>query len=126
MKVEITTMGDWEDTIGWLDKLRNRNPDPALEAIGKHGVGALEIATPRDLGITANSWSYKVNRKMFGADIAWYNYGRPYLGVNLVLLKQFGHGTGTGGYVPPFDFINPAMSSIFEDAGDLIVKELLK
>lgn len=35
-------------------------------------------------------------------------------GVPVVILLQFGHGTGTGGYVAGEDFINPAIKPIFD------------
>jgi len=32
----------------------------------------------------------------------------------VVILLQYGHGTGTGGYVRGRDFINPAIKPVFD------------
>ena len=45
-------------------------------------------------------------------------------GVPIVILLQYGHGTGTGGYVQPNDFINPAMKPIFQKIADDAWKEV--
>jgi hypothetical protein len=39
---------------------------------------------------------------------------------------QYGHGTGTGGYVAGRDYINPAMRPIFEQILAEAIKEVNK
>jgi hypothetical protein len=39
---------------------------------------------------------------------------------DLVILIQYGHATGTGGYVQGRDFINPAMQPIFDEIQESI------
>jgi len=126
MKVEFTTEGDFNNSIKLLQKLIRSDSNPVLHEIGKEGVQRLSTATPRDTGETANSWDYKINKKSFGADVIWFNRAHPNTSANVALLKQFGHGTGTGGYVPPVDYINPALENIFLSAGDRIIKEMLR
>jgi hypothetical protein len=42
------------------------------------------------------------------------------------VLIQYGHGTGTGGYVEGIDYINPAMRPIFDEIVERVVKEVSK
>jgi hypothetical protein len=81
------------------------------------GVAALQQATPIDEGDTRAGWSYRVTSN----SIAWYN-SHVNDGANVAILIQYGHGTGTGGYVAGRDYINPAIQPIF----DHIVSELGK
>jgi hypothetical protein len=44
--------------------------------------------------------------------ISWTN--RDARGFPVAVMIQYGHGTGTGGYVQGEDFINPAIKPIFD------------
>jgi hypothetical protein len=35
-------------------------------------------------------------------------------GVNIAVIIQYGHGTGTGGYVEGIDYINPVIRPLFD------------
>ena len=43
-------------------------------------------------------------------------------GVNIAVILQYGHGTGTGGYVQGRDYINPAMKPIFDEIEQRVLK----
>ena len=45
-------------------------------------------------------------------------------GVNIALILQTGHGTGSGGYVQGIDYINPAMKPILQKIADEAWKEV--
>ncbi len=87
-------------------------------------VATLALATPIDTGETASSWSYKVSKTAKGAEIAIYNSDMTEDGVPIPILIQYGHGTGTGGYVPPRDFINPAIRPIYSRASSIIERRI--
>lgn len=38
--------------------------------------------------------------------------------MNIAIILQYGHGTGTGGYVAGRDYINPALAKIFDQLAD--------
>ena len=40
------------------------------------------------------------------------------------MILQYGHGTGTGGYVVGRDYINPAIQPIFDQIADAAWKEV--
>lgn len=95
----------------------HRNYGALLQLYGDLGVQALEQATPKRTGFTASSWYYEIVENDAGVSIQWKNRNVQN-GVNVAVLLQYGHGTGTGGYVEGIDYINPAMRPIFETIAD--------
>lgn len=98
----------------------------SLNKIGQRGVSSLEQNTPRDTGQTAKAWTYSIESDKNGAEIVWTNTASVSSGVNIAKLIELGHGTGTGGYVPPRPYIKQAMDNVLETSGDIIAKELIK
>jgi hypothetical protein len=77
-------------------------------------VNALASATPIETGVAAHSWGYRVIGGGGNYTIEWYNSDIENGGFDVILALQYGHGTGTGGYVPGRDFINPAIRPVFD------------
>jgi hypothetical protein len=96
-----------------------------LHKYAKQGIIALSTATPKDTGITANSWDYIIKLKDHGYSISWTN-SNTVNGIPVVILLQYGHGTGTGGYVEGRDFINPAIKPVMDKIADDIFEEVKK
>ena len=110
-----------------LEKLAKRVETGRIERLlarfGQEGVNALEAATPVDSGITAGSWFYEVKVDGKSASVIWGNSNR--VGDQpLAIMIQYGHGTGTGGYVQGQDYINPALRPIFDRIAAEIRKEV--
>jgi len=101
-------------TRAWLERLQNSDLFTSLDKYGEMGVSALAAYTPVETGLTADSWSYTITIAGDVTSIAWTN-SNLIDGTPLVLLLQYGHGTGTGGYVQGQDFINPAMAPVFDE-----------
>ena len=115
--------GDFHNTEKFLKKARNISYKTILERFGEAGVDALASATPRQSGKTAASWGYEIKETSGGASIYWTN-SNVNDGVNIAMILQYGHGTGTGGYVQGIDYINPALRPIFEQIADDAWKEI--
>lgn len=126
MKIQMVTKGDFENTKSWLDKIYKHIPSITLMRLGQEGVANLESMTPVDTGVTANSWRYSIDRRRLGAELTFTNSHAPGSSAPLVILKHYGHGTRTGGYVPPNDFINPALAKIMDEGPDEIAKEVFE
>lgn len=101
------------NTEEFLDYLKTLHIESILNKYGVAGVNALAAATPKESGKTAASWGYEIEKDENGYTIYWTN-DNINEGVNIAVILQYGHGTGTGGYVYGTDYINPSMSSIFE------------
>lgn len=121
MKVSFTSKGDLVKTEKFLRAALKFDPRKVLESAAKQGVKALASATPRDSGLAANSWSYKISGGRGGVTITWTNSDVE-SGFPVALMLQYGYGTGTGGYVQGQDYINPAMKPIFDQIADKVAK----
>lgn len=112
--IRFTTSGSTKNTQAWLARLKSGDQFSDLERYGQMGVDALSNATPVETGATAAAWRYRVYRKGGKYSIAWYNTNKPNGTFDAAIALQFGHGTGTGGWVPGRDYINPAVRPIFD------------
>lgn len=121
--IQITHSGNFNNTETFLKRVRTLNYQGILDNYGKAGVVALSASTPVDSGITSNSWGYTIQIKKNYFNIIWTN-SHTVSGIPLVILLQYGHGTGTGGYVSGRDFINPAVQPIFDKIAEDIWKEV--
>ncbi len=110
---EVNSYGDHKNTTDFLNRLRNGDPYSDLNGYGQEGVAALANATPMNSGLTANSWAYRVIKSRKRPGIEWYNTN-PAGTASVAVLIQYGHATGTGGYVIGIDYINPAMRPLFD------------
>ena len=111
--IRITSKGDFDKTFRFLKKMDNLQINSILDKYGKMGVEALANATPKDSGTTASSWGYEITTTDRGATLYWTNTNQN-RGVYIAVILQYGHGTGTGGYVQGVDYINPAIRPVFD------------
>ena len=123
MLIRFRTTGDFRKTSNWLKNLKNRRFLSKLDKYGQKGVDALSEATPVDTGETASSWYYKITQSDYSTSVVWSN-SNVNKGVNIAIILQYGHGTGTGGYVEGRDYINPAMRPIFDEMTEAMWKEV--
>ena len=126
MSMSISSSGSFKNLDDWFARMKKRRRiDHILESYGVQGVDALSNATPKDTEETANSWRYRVRVDKVGYTIEWYNThvegGKP-----IAILLQYGHATGTGGYVVGRDYINPAMRPIFDRMAEDLWKEVTR
>lgn len=117
--------GDFSKLTSYLVKAKHFNFLGDLDKYGKEGVAALASATPVDSGLTANSWYYEIERKDGSATITFYN-SNIQNGIPIAIILQYGHGTGTGGWVQGRDYINPAIQPIFDKIANDAWREVTK
>ncbi len=121
MNMSFEAKGDYPNTTAWLKKLQSGNIFSSLAKFGEEGRAALAAATPVESGETAAGWYYEIVQDATSWSIIW---GNSHIndGQNIAVLLQYGHGTGTGGYVQGQDYINPALRGVF----DRIAAEAMK
>jgi hypothetical protein len=122
MPLEITSSGTFDKTDKLLAYLGKGQMYKNLDSFARRGVAALESATPQDSGVSANSWDYILEQGPGYVSIWWINTHLDPQGTPVVVLLQYGHGTGTGGYVQGRDFINPAIAPIMNEIADQVWK----
>jgi hypothetical protein len=112
--ITVVQKGDFSPTLRMLKYALSQKYLAKLDSFGQRGVSALSIATPKDHGETASSWSYVIKRSPSTISINWTN-SVDVGTAPLAVLLQYGHGTRNGGYVQGRDYINPAMRPIFDE-----------
>ena len=121
--ISFTHKGDFSLTYKAWQKMLGLFNLGIFDRYGKIGVDALASATPIDTGFTATSWEYEIDIQVDKTEIRWYNTNVN-KGVNIAVILQYGHGTGTGGYVKGRDYINPAIQPVFDELTEKIWKEV--
>ena len=111
--LEITQKGNFNNVTRYLNRLKEGQRYAVLNKYGSLGVAALSNATPIDSGATAAGWYYSIVSRRGYYSIRWHN-NNVRDGIPIAVLIQYGHGTGTGGYVQGRDYIMPAVRPIFD------------
>lgn len=124
MKISTSSNGGFDKTEAWLRKLQKLDIASIVHAGAQRGVRALSTATPRDSSRAATSWAAEVTRTKNSTTITWTNSDVEN-GFPVVIMLQYGHGTGTGGYVQGIDFINPAIRPIFDEIAQTVWKAVI-
>ena len=102
--------GDFSKLTRFMERAKEAVRLGDLNKYGRAGVAALSSATPVDSGETAASWYYEITNK----------------NNTIAILLQYGHGTGTGGWVQGRDYINPAIQPIFDQIAEYAWKEVTR
>lgn len=122
--INVTTSGSYKNLEKFLKKIQT-DIFSELESFGRMGVAALRRATPTDSGLTADSWKYEIVNSGTSRQLVFRNTN-THNGENVAILIQYGHGTGTGGYVAGRDYINPAIQPLFDKMADDIWKKVTR
>lgn len=112
--IRFTSKGDFSKATRYFKRVSEASKIKILEKYGAKGVSALSSATPVESGLTASSWSYNVEREP-GRSVINFTNSNQNKGVHIAIILQYGHGTGTGGWVEGRDYINPAIQPVFDD-----------
>lgn len=122
----ITVSQRGKDTSKSLKKILQTIENKSIyRKYAEDGVKALEKATPKDTGLTASSWYYKIEDIQGGVSISWLN-SNINKNVPIAIIIQYGHGLRGGGYVKGVDYINPAMKKVFTEMANHIWEEVSK
>lgn len=124
--ITFTHRGNFNKTDKFLRAMQKHNFDVILRKYAEYGLVQLMQNTPVDTGIASNSWKYEIEKSRSGFNITWSNTDVTIEGTPIVILLQYGHGTGNGGYVQGYDFINPAMRPIFDKLSTDLWEEVTK
>ena len=123
--ISFRQKGDFSKLNRYLERVKESAKIGVLDKYGREGVAALASATPVETGKTANSWYYEIKRQNRSVSIDFKNSNIKD-GIPIAVILQYGHGTGTGGWVQGRDYINPAIQPIFDKIADSAWKEVTK
>lgn len=123
--MQITASGDFNNIEAWLKRsVKKQNAGPATE-LAKMLTSRLAETTPVGSGKTAGAWDYTINQNgdNIVIEITNFNINK---GVSIARIIHYGHGTGTGGYVPPRPYITQAINDIWSSRIGKILEEMIK
>ena len=123
--ISFRQKGDFSKLTRYLERVKEVVRHGDLDEYGREGVAALSSATPVDSGLTASSWYYKIENSHGRVVISFHN-SNIQNGVPIAVILQYGHGTGTGGWVEARDYINPAIQPIFDEIANNAWREVTK
>ena len=123
--ISFRQKGDFSKLNRYLERVKESAKIGVLDKYGREGVAALASATPVETGKTASSWYYEIKRQNGSVSIEFKNSNIKD-GIPIAVILQYGHGTGTGGWVQGRDYINPAIQPIFDKIADSAWKEVTK
>jgi hypothetical protein len=111
--IKFRQKGDFSKLDRYFRRVKGSVKVDILDKYGRAGVAALSSATPVDTGLTASSWYYTIEHQN-GREVLNFNNSHLEKGVSIAIILQYGHGTGTGGWVEGTDYINPAIRPVFD------------
>lgn len=123
MQIKFESKGGFDNVLKWMNKASNIQH--LARDLAEYGKDRLISETPEDTGETSTGWEYDITTKSNSVEIDWRNVAHPESEVNVAKLIELGHGTGTGGYVPPRPYIKQAMAPVWKSLDDK-VKEVVK
>lgn len=121
--IKISQSGNFDKSEKFLDGLSKMNKRHILDYYARLGLDLIRAATPVDSGETRNSWYFAIERKGDDWSIIWNN-SHIEQGYPIAILLQYGHGTGTGGYVQGRDYLNPVLDDVFQRMADEIWRKV--
>lgn len=123
--ISIESYGSTKNIRGFAKAVKQRNFVKELDSWGRLGAELLAMETPVYTGRAALSWGYEIVQNDGNITLYWTNDDIEN-GASVVMLIQYGHATKNGGYVAPYDFINPVTKEIFNAMADSIWKEVVR
>lgn len=123
--IQLRCKNRFEKTTSYFAHISKDVDIGIFKKYGELGVEELKNNTPKDTGLTSESWSYEIERKNKNTEtILKFKNSNENDGVLIALLIQYGHGTKSGGFVKGIDYINPALKPIFEDLKNRLLQEV--
>lgn len=118
--------GNYAKLTSFFERAKSGLHISTLDKYGRAGVNALSSVTPRDTGLTAESWSYEIDEIKKGIVKISFHNSNIQNGTNIAIILQYGHVTSNGGWVEGRDYINPAIQPVFDELANSAWKEVTK
>lgn len=117
--------GDFSKLTKYLKDTKKANHNVNFEMYAQKAIAALTAATPVESGETARAWTYEIKTSDGETVISFHN-SNIQNGVPIAIILQYGHATGTGGWVQGRDYINPAIQPVFDEITNNLWREVTK
>lgn len=104
--LKIKTKGNWDRTDKFFKKSVKITKIEDITTLAERCIERLKEATPKDSGLTAESWSYEIVKDR-GKKTLYITNSNVQNGIKIALLLEFGHATTGGTWVEGQNFIGP-------------------
>lgn len=126
MRVSISERGKFTEAESFLKRIKYFKLNTLATKAAEEGLSLLRAATPVDTGKTQSMWRSEITISDESLTISWCNDNVTSQGDPIIILLQYGHGNGRGGYTPGRDIINPAVQTVYDKYMGEIRKEIQK
>ena len=123
MSIGFKNKGSFSNTFSFMNRMKQMQIDKILSDYGERGVKQLEYYTPKRTGLTSRSWTYRIEHQNGKTLLLWDNTNIQN-GTPIAIIIQYGFVTKTGFRVGGRDYINPALSPIYEEIMNRFQKEM--
>lgn len=121
--LKIKNRGNWDRTDNFFKKSIKITKFKNIPLFAETCIERLKEATPKDSGITAESWGYEIIQTKNKSLLNIYNTNIQN-GVKIVLLLEFGHATASGSWVEGKQFVGKATQDAYNQILNDAWKEL--
>lgn len=121
--IKVKSKGDWDRTEKFFKKSIKITKINDLTTFAEKCVEKLKAVTPKDSGITADSWGYTISKTKYKNTLSLINTNIQN-GTKIVLLLEFGHATVDGRWVEGKNFIGPVTQEVYNEILNDAWKEL--
>ena len=104
--IKIKSKGDWDRTDRFFKKSVKITKIKNIKILAEECIERLKDATPKDSGVTAESWSYEIVKSKNKNSLYIIN-SNIQNGVKIALILEVGHATIDGRWVEGKNFIEP-------------------
>ncbi|NCU31627.1 MAG: HK97 gp10 family phage protein [Candidatus Moranbacteria bacterium] len=123
--LKVKVKGNWDRTDRFFKKSVKITKIENIVFFAEKCIERLREETPKDSGVTADSWSYKIETVGKRKSLYILN-SNIQNGIKIVLLIEFGHATPSGSWVEGKNFIAPATQDVYNEIINKTWKELKK
>ena len=124
IRIKMSSKGDFNKSFKFLKAMKEKDWLKRIDQYAQEGVNALKAATPKDTGLTADSWNYEITNDGNRLEITWYNTNVKKGYFNVALMLQYGHATKSGTWIKGVDYINPALKPVFDKISNNMWEEV--
>lgn len=121
--ITIRQLGDFRKLDKYFTRSLKFIKMKQIEPIIQQCIKDLAKATPKDTGLTSESWDYTIRRKGTDYHIEISN-SNIQNGVNVALILQFGHATKNGAWIEGIDYISPVIREAYKKILDKTWEEV--
>lgn len=121
--IRIKQKGNFSNLDNYLKKTLKVVKIQNIVPIAEECIRNLKDATPKDSGVTADSWSYDIQTGKNSKILTIYN-SNVVNGANIAFIIDVGHVTTSGNWVEGKDYIEPEVFAAFNKILNNTWKEL--